>query len=176
MPLSVEFFDVDSKGDQKALNRLTLKLVRCVILKSTKAKKRWLARWEKSELLTDGYSERIIAKAREYDLREQLKINIFLAIVYILPNFMLHPWGLLVALFWFLIIAFTFHQYRKSKLSFADNLLVLEELKQKLGADILERTEIPEEHPLLETWNRRNGKRPLLWRLDAFLSRKPTNP
>ncbi len=72
----------------------------------------------------------------------------------------------------FLVVAYSFYQYRKTKLSFADNLLVLEELKQKLGADVLERAEIPEEHPLLETWNRRSDKRPLFWRVDAFLSRK----
>ena len=61
---------------------------------------------------------------------------------------------------------------RDLKLYYADNLRLLEDLKQKLGAELPVYDEIPQEHPLLESWSHRLEKRALLWRLDAFLSRK----
>jgi hypothetical protein len=61
---------------------------------------------------------------------------------------------------------------RDLKSHYADNLRLLEELKQKLGTELPVYDEVPHYHPLLESWNRRLEKRALLWRLDAFLSRK----
>lgn len=63
---------------------------------------------------------------------------------------------------------------RELKSYYADNLRLLEELKQKYGAELPDgiHTDVLEEHPFLESWNRRLEKSAILWRLDAFLSRK----
>ncbi len=60
------------------------------------------------------------------------------------------------------------------KSSYAENLHILEGIKQKYGQELSLGIYqgVMEEHPLLECWNRRLEKRPILWRLDAFLSRK----
>jgi hypothetical protein len=67
-----------------------------------------------------------------------------------------------------------FDCYRRPELKQRNstNLRLLDDLRQKYGSEFP--VGIPEERPLFEAWNRRLEKRALLWRLDAFLSRKST--
>ncbi|MCE0523629.1 MAG: hypothetical protein LV480_12040 [Methylacidiphilales bacterium] len=73
------------------------------------------------------------------------------------------------------LYGFVLSRMRELKSHHADNHRLLEELKQKLGAELPVYDEVPQEHPFLESWNRRLEKRAILWRLDAFLSRKSIN-
>lgn len=158
----------------KELDRQTLRLIDYVISKFARDKKK-LWKWDRSELLNDGYSDLIVTKAKPYDVKAASN-PVFFVWFYII--WMTNspyankqaPWILFIAVYlgWRL---YWQHRYKRIRLSYDDNLLVMEELKQKLGTDILERIEI-EEHPLLESWNRRLERRAILWRLDAFLSRK----
>jgi hypothetical protein len=162
----------------KELDRRTLQLIRYVISKFTKDKKWWLEKWDRSELLSDGYSDRVVAKAKQYDIKAASSPSAWIVVFWMVvnPTKGREIWTLFIlcALYlgWWI---YWQSRYKKAQLSYADNLLVLEELTKKLGADALERAGIPEEHPLLESWSRRLEKRAILWRLDAFLSRKPMN-
>ena len=80
--------------------------------------------------------------------------------------------NLSVVFIFLLVYAFSLLRMFDLKSHYRDNLRLLEELKQKLGLELPVHDEMPHEHPLLESWNRRLEKRALLWRLDAFLSRK----
>jgi len=67
--------------------------------------------------------------------------------------------------------------YRRFKPRYAENLKIVTELEQKHARELpygLEE-EFRREHPFLETLSRKLEKRAILWRLDAFLSRKPVN-
>jgi hypothetical protein len=77
-----------------------------------------------------------------------------------------------VVLVFLLLYTHVLSQMRPLKSYYADNLRLLEDLKQKYGAELPVYDEVPKEHPFLESWNRRLEKRAILWRLDAFLSRK----
>jgi len=76
---------------------------------------------------------------------------------------------------WVALYTHVLSRMRDLKSYYADNLRLLEELKQKLGAELPVYDEVPQEHPFLESWNRRLEKRAILWRLDAFLSPKRTS-
>ena len=70
-----------------------------------------------------------------------------------------------------LLMGFRYYRYRLLVSCYAANLRLLEDLRQKLGSELP--SEIKEERPLLYFWSRRLEQRAILWRLDAFLSRKP---
>jgi len=79
-----------------------------------------------------------------------------------------------VVLIFLLLYTHVLSRMRPLKSHYADNQRLLEELKQKYGAELPAgiHTDVLEEHPFLESWNRRLEKRAILWWLDAFLSRK----
>jgi hypothetical protein len=83
--------------------------------------------------------------------------------------------SLAVMFVWVALYTHVLSRMRDLKSYYADNLRLLEELKQKLGAELPVYDEVPQEHPFLESWNRRLEKRAILWRLDAFLSPKRTS-
>ena len=62
--------------------------------------------------------------------------------------------------------------YHKLIGRYAGNQRLLQALAEREGDSVYNLEVIPEEHPLLEHWNRRLEKRSLLWRVDRFLSRK----
>lgn len=150
------------------LDRQTRRLIHKVIAKATRDQKRWTEGWDRSQLLTFGYSKLVVAKAVEFDSRRTWMPDNFLFYIwfFIIPY---SRWWLLLAAAWLLMSIYGYYRCYKVRLSPADNRLVLEELTQKLGTDADESIE----HPLLESWNRRLEKRALLWRLDRFLSRNP---
>jgi hypothetical protein len=79
----------------------------------------------------------------------------------------------LVALAFALLAAFEIARYqwfRKPRFRMNRELLEAMQKQEPHLYDILDRPE--EEHPLLESWNRRLEKRALLWRVDRFLSGK----
>src|ERR1039458_9591589 len=54
---------------------------------------------------------------------------------------------------WLALCPFGLSRMRDLKSHYADNLRLLEELKQKLGTELPVYDEIPQEHPFLESWN-----------------------
>jgi hypothetical protein len=82
-----------------------------------------------------------------------------------------------ILFFCFIISALVLIWRRIKRLQFryAENMRMLDELRKREGGKLPQEIEdgIYEEHPLVEYWSRRLEKRAILWRLDAFLSRKP---
>jgi len=82
---------------------------------------------------------------------------------------------LVVVLAWMFIVRARYMSDFEAR--YAENRRLLEELKRKEGGEFssLVENQIIERRPLLEFWNRRLERRALLWRVDAFLSRKPVS-
>jgi hypothetical protein len=144
----------------KELDRQLLEIVGRVITKFAKDKKKWFV-WDRSELLTDGYSDRVVAKARQYDQKQAVTGPI--TSVCLFSSMALgHPkwWFISVPLIVLCLAlsAYRYQQYKYWRTSYSDDLLILDELKEKLGPNF-----------------EKSESRPFLWRLDAFLSRKSVN-
>ena len=61
----------------RELERQTLRLIRAVIVKTTREKKKWFGSWDRVQLLELGYSEHVVAKARDFDRRQSMQITTF---------------------------------------------------------------------------------------------------
>jgi hypothetical protein len=85
-----------------------------------------------------------------------------------------HPRVLDVLLLSGLLVAIPYRWWRMSHLKsrYAANQSLLEDLRQSDQSQFAEimKTATAHEEPLLEFWNRSLERRPILWRVDAFLS------
>jgi hypothetical protein len=147
------------------LDQMALKLVRRTI-RQTSRKYRWKLVQPAFMLRDESYSKLVIAKANQLEHKGTASI-LFFAVLCL----GIHRWELEFVMTLLVIsVIISWVRYSSSKLSAADNKLVIEELIGRLGEKITDE-DIPEEHPLLENWNRRLEKRALLWQVDRFLSR-----
>ena len=152
----------------KELNRRTLRLAQRVITKHTEDKGKPGRHWQRSELMAEGYSGLVVNKIEQYDMLDRCKTSAGVAFTQVILFLVVD--GYLKLFFAAMLAIFVLEvvRYFKSKLSVAEDVLVYEELMGKLGAHNIGW----DERPLLEPLNSRQDRRPLLWRLDAFLSGK----
>jgi hypothetical protein len=158
----------------RQLDRQAFLLVRRAIAKTTQNRKWWSQKWDRAKLADEGYSELVIRKARHYDQKDGWWGSFFVLFILWLGNNSEGNWKYL----WYALVAlnlatlfFGKWSYAKERLSDAENERVIAELTARLGEHD-QPAEIPVEHPLLESWNRRLEERPILWRLDNYLSRR----
>lgn len=152
----------------KELNRRTLQLARRLVAKHTADKKNGNRTWKRSELIAEGYSGLVVNKVEQYDALDRCKNGAVIALSQMWIVFGGVGYFRWLSAFVIAVCAWDFVRYFKAKLSSAENAQIYGELTEKLG----EFNEAWDERPVLESWDFQRGKRPLLWRLDAFLSGK----
>ena len=64
-----------------------------------------------------------------------------------------------------------FNRFRQAKRLYPNDIRLLEGFRQKAGGEFPPDFNVPVDHSLLKSWNRRLDKRPIPWRVDRFLSR-----
>jgi hypothetical protein len=157
----------------REIDRQALKLTGQAIKKIIYDRRWWFTSWNISKLLKAGYSEQVIAKAKQYDLKQCVTSGAMIVAVFAFPPW--DRWRLLFMSGLTILLFVDIYRFRRNKLSPEDDKIVVEELMSRFGKGKTVDEQIAEEHPLLEDWNRRLEKRALLWRVDRFLSGKPMN-
>ena len=157
----------------KEIDRQALKLAGQAIRKIPREPldPHWWFTTYRSRLLKAGYSEPVIAKAKQYVLKQSLCSTPLFVVVFLQPPW--NHWRILFLSMFAAMSLFNIYRYRRIKLSPEDDKIVVEELMSRLGKGRTVDEQIAAENPLLENWNRRLEKRALLWRVDRFLSGKP---
>jgi hypothetical protein len=157
----------------KEINEVALKLAAQATRTIIHDRHWWFTSWNRSKLLKAGYSEQVIAKVRQYDLKQSRSSIPLIVVVFLQPPW--YHWRILFLNIFVVIWCIDLYRYRRNRLSAEDDKIVVEELMSRLGKGRTVDEQLAAEYPLLENWNRRLEKRAILWRVDRFLSGKPMN-
>jgi hypothetical protein len=166
------------------LDRQATRLVRRAIVHHTMEKDYRTGNWPREELLNDGYSQAVVRRARHIDdaalARQGWFVPLYLFNIGVARNSVTRDRyaTLEISLLAVMIMGLFALALYRLYLSFRtrpapdDDRLVVEELSPRLGPETLTEAFYADEYSTVSAWRNPQPRKALLWRLDAFLSRK----